>query len=60
MHLAVTLHLVFLQVYYSNYYSGVYCSSLRLDFDSVVSVSQISVSATLLVLAEGNCEIRVE
>jgi len=49
-------------MYYCSYYHycGLYSLSLLQNFDSVVSVSQISVSATLLVLAEGNCEIRVE
>ena len=37
-----------------------YSSSLLQSFASVASVTQISVSATLLVLAEGNYEIGFE
>ena len=37
-----------------------YSSSLLDNFASVASVTQKSVSATLLVLAKGNYEIRVE
>jgi len=54
--LVYRLQAVFLQVCHC----GVHSSSLLRNFAGVVSVSQIRVSATLLVLAEGNCDIRFE
>jgi hypothetical protein len=45
------------QLCYCYYYRAVYSSPLLQDFAIVASVSQIRVSATLLVLAEGSCEI---
>jgi len=48
------------ELYYCYYYRVLYSSTLLQNFDSVASVSQISVSATLLVLAEGNYDMRVE
>ena len=47
-------------MYYCYYYRVLYSSPLLLDFVSVSSVSQIRVSAILLVLAEGNYDIRFE
>ena len=47
-------------MYYCYYYRVLYSSPLLLDFVSVSSVSQIRVSATLLLLAEGIYDIWVE
>ena len=60
MQLGVTLQAVFLQLYYCYYYRGLYQLSLLQNFASVASVSQIFVSATLLVLAGGNYEMGFE